>query len=106
MKINEYPIFPRVIEYHGEKPAFLKQLGFNALWLRERPSPSLLAEVRQLGLWLVCPPPELAESATIGPEFEPVLAWDMGHGLSGESLEANRQRADRVRMADAHSRGR
>ena len=34
LKVNEYPIFPRCIEYRGEKLAFLKQLGFNTIWLR------------------------------------------------------------------------
>ena len=43
----------------------------------------------------------LAATATIGPEFEPVLVWDLGHGLTGESLDANRQRAERVRLADS-----
>ena len=116
LKINDYPIFPRCIEYRGEKLAFLKQLGFNTLWLGQAPSPAFLAEARQLRLWLVCPPPEgriglqpvtAPESppsdppATIGPEYEPVLVWDLGHGLTGESLAANRQRAERVRLADA-----
>ncbi|MGA2258836.1 MAG: hypothetical protein ABSG53_29565, partial [Thermoguttaceae bacterium] len=104
LKVNEYPIFPRCIEYRGEKLDFLKQLGFNTIWLRQVPSPAFLFEARQLGLWLVCPPPELPEAdsqATIGPEFEPVLVWDLGHGLTGESLDANRQRAERVRSADA-----
>ena len=105
LKINDYPIFPRCIEYRGEKLAFLKQLGFNTIWLRQTPSPAFLAEARQLGLWLVCPPPELPgqadPQATIGPEFEPVLVWDLGHGLTGESLDANRQRAERVRLADS-----
>ncbi len=104
LKVNEYPIFPRSIEYRGERLAFLKQLGFNTIWLREKPSPALLSEARQLGLWLVCPPPEPPAAdpqATIGPEFEPVLVWDLGHGLTGESLDAARQRAERVRLADA-----
>jgi len=120
LTINEHPIFPRSIEYRGEKLDFLKRLGFNTIWLRQTPSPAFLSEARQLGLWLVCPPPEMATAAsggdpssagqngteanppfTIGPEFEPVLAWDMGHGLTGESLDANRQRADRVGLADA-----
>jgi len=107
LKINEYPIFPRCVEYRGEQLAFLKQLGFNAVWLRQAPSPVLLSEARQLGLWLVCPPPELPldnPQATIGPEFEPVLVWDLGHGLTGESLDANQQRAERVRLADSRSR--
>ena len=104
MKVNEIPIFPRCIEYRGEKLAFLKQLGFNTVWLRQTPSPAFLSTARQLGLWLVCPPPELPAAdpqATIGPEFEPVLVWDLGHGLTGESLDATRQRAERVRLADS-----
>jgi hypothetical protein len=104
LKINEYPIFPRCVEYRGEKLAFLKQLGFNTVWLRQTPSPAFLSEARQLDLWLVCPPPELPAAdpqAAIGPEFEPVLVWDLGHGLTGESLDANRQRAERVRLADS-----
>ncbi len=141
LKINEIPIFPRCIEYSGERLAFLKELGFNTVWLRLSPSPAFLAEARQLGLWLVCPPPasviearrasetpiearRASEAmqdqtsltrqggpcratitadppATIGPEFEPVLVWDLGHGLTGDSLEANRQRAERVRLADS-----
>jgi hypothetical protein len=105
LKINDFPIFPRSIEYRGERLDFLKQLGFNTVWLQRVPTASVLAEARQLGLWLVCPPPELPPTdppPAIGPEFEPVLVWDLGHGLTGESLEAGRQRAERVRLADVH----
>ena len=105
LTINEHPIFPRCVEYRGERLEFLKQLGFNTIWLRHTPSPDFLSAARQLGLWLVCPPPELPQSepqATIGPEFEPVLVWDLGHGLTGDTLEATRQRADRLRLADSH----
>ena len=131
MKINEYPIFPRCVEYRGERLDFLKQLGFNTVWLQEPPSPAFLLEARRLGLWLVCPPqpasgcpgrtgpqPVTAQGTggnsdmaadnqsdttipPIGPEFEPVLVWDLGRGLTGESLEAARQRAERVRLADS-----
>ena len=84
-------------------------MGFNTVWLRQAPSPAFLSEARQLGLWLVCPPPELPETdpppasgyPTIGPEFEPVLVWDLGHGLTGDALEANERRAARVRLADS-----
>ncbi len=103
LKIDERPIFPRCVEYRGENLDFLKKLGFNTIWLRRSPSSAFLSAARQLGLWLVCPPPELPEAgpqATIGPEFEPVIVWDMGHGLTGESLDADRQRAERVRLAD------
>ena len=35
------PIFPRVIQYQGEPLPLLKQLGFNAIWLAELPSPAV-----------------------------------------------------------------
>jgi hypothetical protein len=79
-------------------------LGFNTVWLRQAPTTAFLAEARQLGMWLVCPPPELPETdspATIGAEFEPVLVWNLGRGLTGETLDAVRRRADRLRLADA-----
>ena len=117
LKVNEHPIFPRCVEYRGEQLAFLKQMGFNTIWLRQTPSPAFLSAARQLDLWLVCPPPELPAAGpptnadhasavpgrcpTIGPEFEPVLVWDMGHGLTGDSLDADQQRAERVQQADA-----
>ncbi len=104
LKVNEYPIFPRAVEYRGERLTYLKQLGFNTIWLRTVPTREFLWEARQVGLWLVSPPPEMmadqAEGA-IGPEFEPVLAWDLGHGLTGETLDANRRRAEQVRLADS-----
>ena len=104
LKVNEYPIFPRAVEYRGERLAYLKQLGFNTIWLRTVPSREFLWEARILGLWLVSPPSEVAAGqaeGAIGPEFEPVLAWDLGHGLTGETLDANRRRAEQVRLADS-----
>lgn len=113
LTVNGYPIFPRAIEYHGERLAYLRQLGFNTVWLRTVPSREFLWEARQLGLWLVSPPPLASDpggaspmpgvqpEAEIGPEFEPVLAWDLGHGLTGENLDANRRRAESVRLADS-----
>jgi hypothetical protein len=109
LTVNGYPIYPRAVEYRGERLAYLKQLGFNTIWLRAVPAREILWEARQLGLWLVSPPPPASgypahgeqPEAAIGPEFEPVLAWDLGHGLTGETLDANRRRAECVRLADS-----
>jgi hypothetical protein len=115
LTVNGYPIFPRAIEYRGERLAYLKQLGFNTVWMRTVPSREFLWEARKLGLWLVSPPPALGagapagagppadgqNAADIGPEFEPVLAWDLGHGLTAENLDAVHARAERVRLADS-----
>ena len=102
--------FPRVIQHQGEPLAFLKRLGFNAVWLPKLPSPALLAEARQLGLWLVCPPPvspgggvregSPAPPPEIGPEYDCVLAWDLGVGTAAEDLQRIKKWSERVRRAD------
>ncbi len=109
LTVNGYPIYPRAVEYRGERLDYLKQLGFNTIWLRTVPSREFLWATRQLGLWLVSPPPPASgypalgeqPDGAVGPEFEPVLAWDLGHGLTGETLDATRRRAEQVRLADA-----
>lgn len=52
---NIYSI--RAIEYQGESFAFLKQLGFNAIWLSGAPSAKQLYDAEELGIWLVAAPP-------------------------------------------------
>jgi hypothetical protein len=104
--VRGQPMLPRAIQYRGEPLVLLKQLGFNTVWLTEVPPADLLAEAGRLGLWLVCPPPRPAPSATGGPwaigaEFQPVLAWDLGAGLTTRQTEANRRWADEIRVADA-----
>ncbi len=48
----------RAIEYNGESFDFLKKLGFNAVWLNESPTPALLKEAKETGVWLIAFPPE------------------------------------------------
>ncbi len=104
------PFFPRVIEYQGEPLAFIKERGFNAVRLRTLPSAAILAEAARTGLWLVCPPPmpdgldvpaaDAAPLNEIPPEFDCVLAWDLGEGLTGRELNAVKRWAEQVRRAD------
>lgn len=104
------PTFVRAIQYQGEPLARLRQLGFNTLWLSSLPSTDLVDQARQLGLWLICPPPRPPVAtgvgpgedaiAPIGPAYDRVLAWDLGSGLSADRFAATRQWAEQVRMAD------
>jgi hypothetical protein len=107
--VDGRPFFPRMIQYRGEPLEFLQRLGFNTIWLDEVPPPSLLAEADRLNLWVVCPPPRpeglelpygpLRAMGEIGTEFERVLAWNLGRGLSTEHLEVTKRWVEQVRGA-------
>ncbi len=104
--------FPRIIEHRGEPPAFLQQLGFNTLRVREVPSLELLAEAKRLGMWIVCPPPQPPDltnpygaatgtsTADFGPQFAPVLAWDMGDQWTADQIEILKRWCEFVRRGD------
>lgn len=104
--------FPRMIEYQGEPLPFLQQLGFNTVRMRTTPSREVLEEATKLGLWIVCPPPQPPNlqnpygaatqpgSEEFGPWFAPVVAWNLGDGLSTESLDVLKRWAEFVRRSD------
>jgi hypothetical protein len=104
--------FLRAIEYHGEALARLQALGFNAVWLAEPPSLDVLHEAGRLGLGLVAPPPRARDlqsraadpAAKIGSDFDCIVAWDMGTGLSAHDLDATKAWAKLVHLADPRNR--
>ena len=108
--VNDHPILVRAIRYRGESLATLKQLGFNTIWLMEEASPQLLAEAQVNGMFVICPPPRfvrvnISPTSTvpvpkIGPEYNQVLAWDLGHGLLEADIEPMRELANQIRAAD------
>ena len=77
----------RVITHRGESFAFLKQLGFNTIWLSAPATPSQLGQAEELGLWLICPPPDANLTTSID-RFHRVIAWED----SPESTDSLRQR--------------
>ncbi|HEY2840781.1 MAG TPA: hypothetical protein VGJ26_16610, partial [Pirellulales bacterium] len=113
LEIGGRPFFPRVIEHQGEKLAFLKQRGFNCVRLRSLATPELLNEAVNAGIWLICPPPmpkgldgrgEVIPLKPIPPEFDSVVAWDLGEGLTGRELDAVKRWAVEVHRADSRGR--
>lgn len=113
LEVAGRPFFPRVIEHQGEKLAFLRQRGFNCVRLRSLATPELLEEASSAGLWLICPPPmpkgldgrgEVVPLQAIPPDFDAVLAWDLGEGLTGRELDAVKRWAEHVRRADSRGR--
>jgi hypothetical protein len=85
---NSPPAMPRIIQWQGEPLELLRRIGFDTVWMGRLPNAAELAEASRLGLWLVCPPPapETLAVGAIGPEFDGVLAWDLGELASPEDV--------------------
>lgn len=96
------PFFARAIEYQGEPLKYLRSLGFNTAKLARFPSPPLLAEAEEAGIWLICPSPPLPlplSSANL-PGWSRILCWDLGEQLSGEELAEIKVLAEELRSLD------
>ncbi len=108
LTVDGKPFFARAVEYQGEPLAMLRRLGFNAVKLPATPNAPLLAEAVAADMWLICPPPTPQSNGqslsvpTLGPEFEPVLVWDLGENLTGGEFDRLAQWAEMVRKADKH----
>jgi hypothetical protein len=107
LEVDGLPFFPRSIEHNGEPLAALAELGFNCVQLAEPASRDVLEEARHAGLWVICPPPAIPDVDLRDPESVPVLrnwdrvlAWDLGSGLSAADAETLAERGRRVRACD------
>lgn len=107
LEVDGRPFFPRSIDWNGEPLAALAALGFNCVRFSTPASADHLAEARQAGLWVICPPPPIPDVDVRDPDALPmlrnwdrVLLWDMGSGLAEEDVEALAERGRRVRACD------
>ncbi|MFM8415719.1 MAG: hypothetical protein ACKOCX_13480, partial [Planctomycetota bacterium] len=107
LEVDGLPFFPRAIDWNGEPFATLAELGFNCVRLPAPAAGDQLAEAREAGLWIVCPPPPIPDVDLTEPERVPmlrnwdrVLAWDLGSGLSEESVTELAERGRRIRACD------
>ena len=127
------PYGVRAIEYRGEPLTYLAGLQFNAIWMRQPPTEALLDEAWKLGIWIICPPPDIdnlqsfvgflssggmtddGRSKTDGRSLgimgrmfarnrNPILAWDIGRNRTHGQIEQVRKFAGLVRDADYYRR--
>jgi hypothetical protein len=97
-------------------------LEFNAVWIKECPSPALLKEAREAGVWLICKPPspnEIANSkiytdpiqldkiketdaniSIASPIYDNVLVWDLGDDCTQPRHQEDTNRATLLQSAD------
>ncbi len=97
--VENRPLFVRGIEYRGEPLQMLKALGFNTIVCSTPVSPELNDDAKQLGLWLIAPPPELNGSAGFE-KYDRVISWQLGTSLTREQLISTRSLGSEVRRAD------
>jgi hypothetical protein len=108
LEVGGLPFFPRALDHNGEPLEKIAALGFNCVRLATPASSDLLAEARRVGLWVICPPPQLPDVDIRDPESLPVfssnwdrvLLWDMGSGLAEGDVDELAERARRVRACD------
>lgn len=119
------PLGVRAVEYQGEPFPFLKNLQFNAIWLKAAPTADQLAEASRLDLWLIAPPPVGQETvsaangapveapagvlpyfnrSTVGAEYDPVLIWNLGSERTSEQYASVKAASDYIRQLDPHRR--
>lgn len=82
------PFFARIIEHNGEAFGWLKELGFNTIWLRNPPSSSELIEADHANVWLLCPPPIDANRIDVRTGHQRVLAWVVDSSASADDFSA------------------
>lgn len=97
LSIEGRPLYARIIDHQGEDFAFLAQVGFNTIRLIEPATADQLFQAARLGLWLICPPPDLALDGPVATDYSRVLAWDLGDELGSRDLTSAAQLAATVR---------
>ncbi len=97
--IDDRPFAPRVIRPQGEAWPFIKDLGFNTLWLATPPTAEQMAMAERLKLWLIAPVPAVPSLQVLNSHlYRRVIAWDLGSGVP-DKYESQQDLADQIRDA-------
>jgi len=118
--INDVPVGVRAIEYRGEPLSFLRERGFNAVWLNGRATPELLKEAQAADIWLICAPPSslelrgptsspvsspnndrtIATYPRIDPIYDNVLVWNIGDDCTNPKFKEKALWVENLQSAD------
>ncbi len=87
LEANGTPVFARVIREQHEDWAYLRDLGFDTIWLSEPLTYQHLAKAEQLDLWLVAPVPTGEAGPALLQRSQRVLGWTLKEAVTdGDSL--------------------
>ncbi|EAQ82244.1 hypothetical protein [Blastopirellula marina] len=96
--VDKQPLAHRVIDYHGEPLALLRQLGFNAIRLSTKPDEGLQYDLQRNGMTFIAPPPR---QGAVDSAYVRLLAWQIPTSKRAEDFPDFALTADDVRRADA-----
>ncbi len=112
LQVNGQAFFPRMVPYHGESPALLKELGFNVVWIPDVNDTALIRRLWEQGLWVTATPPRPTDdngvplqAGTAGllpftAEQDPVLFWMLGTRIPGEQRQDLSHWIEQIEFAD------
>ena len=113
--VNDTMFFIRAIRYRGEPLEYLRQLGFNTVWMGEVPNEGQMIQAQEQGLWIICPPPLTKQQWDVftedsfknysptfwGDKYYRVIAWNLGNLTKNSvSVEQTNQLCRRIRECD------
>jgi hypothetical protein len=110
--VNGRPSVLRLTPHHDEAPARLRELGFNAAWIKDYTDLSGIAELGEAGIWSLATPPRgrvsgAAQNGTavpslvdFGPKYDGILGWYLGTRIPPGARDELTTQVRLIRAAD------
>ncbi len=88
----------RILQHNGEPLAWVRSLGFDAVWLSQPPTTSILNEAIAARMTIYAPAPSSPDES-LAPLLEPVSGWIVGGSLpmDADHLDDHAETASRLR---------
>ncbi len=100
LTVDGKPLFLRAIKHHGESMAFVKRLGFNAVFMQQVPTESQLADARQYHVWILCPAPFSNPQILNSKNANMIFSWNIGENFTASEIENVKDVVQQIRQVD------
>lgn len=92
----------RILQHNGEPLAWVRSLGFDAVWLSEPPTATILNEAIAARMKIYAPAPSSPDES-LAPLLEPVVAWIVGGrgAMDFDSVDLHAETVTRLRNLPA-----
>lgn len=110
--INGRPSLLRLAPHHDEEPARLRELGLNAVWIKDYTDLAGVAKLSEAGIWSLATPPrgrvsgeDLDGTAVpslddFGPKYDGILGWLLGTRIPPSARDEVTTQVRLIRAAD------